>query len=147
MHHHSASWMQRLRNEDLSPTAAGPEWYNEWKWVGVEGEHGGGYEEEEGAFWFLKFKLNFVHVPSTSSEFFSLQKLCLSRLTYSFSIHEAFICSIYGCIFPPAYIVWLGSEYNLTRKYHLFTFYDGDRSFYCIVNMRDEANCLCAVRT
>ena len=55
--------MQRLRNEDLSPTAAGPEWYNEWKWVGVEGEHGGGYEEEEGAFWFLKFKLNFVHVP------------------------------------------------------------------------------------
>lgn len=48
MHHHSASWMQRLRNEDLSPTAAGPEWYNEWKWVGVEGEHGGG-EEYEGA--------------------------------------------------------------------------------------------------
>lgn len=49
MHHHSASWMQRLRNEDLSPTAAGPEWYNEWKWVGVAGEHGGGeeYEEEE----------------------------------------------------------------------------------------------------
>ena len=48
MHHHSASWMQRLRNEDLSPTAAGPEWYNEWKWVGVEGEHGG-REEDEGA--------------------------------------------------------------------------------------------------